>query len=197
MNVVPEVAAALLAGGKSSRMGTDKAFLEIEGVPLWSRQLALLRSVLPAQLILSANGTQVFPGLAGDVTLVRDATIDAGPLSGLVATLEASRWDRVLVIAVDMPALTSAFLGNLLGEEAAVVSLDESGRFEPFPAVYPASAAALARESLRSGRLALQGFLRSCVEDGMMIVRPASAGDASLFQSWNRPSDIADLRPLP
>ena len=45
--------AVLLAGGKSSRMGRDKAFLEIEGEPLWQRQLATLRRLAPEQLMIS------------------------------------------------------------------------------------------------------------------------------------------------
>jgi molybdopterin-guanine dinucleotide biosynthesis protein A len=196
MKATREFAAAVFAGGKSSRMGTDKAFLEIEGIPLWQRQLSLLRSMEPAQLILSANGTQEFPGIADEVTLVRDPVGDAGPLSGLVATLEASRYERVLVIAVDMPGLHSAFLEHLMQAGKALVFRDESGRFEPFPAVYPAPAATLARDALKKGRLALQELLSGCVEKGLMVARPLAAAERSCFQSWNRPSDIVERLPL-
>lgn len=191
MTVPGDFAAAVIAGGKSSRMGRDKAFLEVDDLPLWRRQIALLQGLSPAQVILSANPRQVFPSLSERVTLVRDAVENAGPLAGLAAVLAASRCPRVLVIAVDMPELDAPFLEKLVAAEECVVFRDEAGFFEPFPAVYPAAAEDLAREALRTGRLALQDFLRERVDDGSMSAWPRVEEERRFFRSWNRPDDIA------
>jgi len=185
--------AALIAGGESSRMGQDKAFLEVGGRPLWRLQLDLLARLAPSQVILSANAAQQFPELPDAVTLVRDPVADGGPLSGLAAVLGASRQARVLVIAVDMPRLAPDFLAGLLGAEGAVVYRHDGGRFEPFPAVYPTAAAPAAWEALRAGRLALQDFLRDLVDAGSMAAWPVGEDAGDHFRSWNRPSDIAAI----
>ena len=76
--------AVLLAGGKSSRMGRDKALLEIDGEPLWRRQLATLRALEPEQLMVSGPPR-------GEGETVADEIEDAGPLGGVAAALPNAR----------------------------------------------------------------------------------------------------------
>jgi molybdopterin-guanine dinucleotide biosynthesis protein A len=103
--VPSEVGGYVLAGGKSSRMGRDKAFLELAGKPLALHAVVKLRRVCRDVHILSNNRE-----LDAFAPLVLDLHEGCGPLSGLEAALEHSRHEWNLIMPVDMPFLPSAFL---------------------------------------------------------------------------------------
>ena len=94
--------AVLLAGGKSSRMGSDKAFLEIEGEPLWQRQLATLRGLSPGQLMISGPRreewdeyeivTDEFAGSAGRFVMSGSPPSDVAQSREFGATMRTSYW---------------------------------------------------------------------------------------------------------
>ena len=184
--------AALLAGGRSTRMGTDKAFLPFGDPPraLWERQLDLLASLGPDEILLSQNGEQQFPGRAG-VEIVVDEQPDGGPLGGLVSCLRKVSSPRLLVLAVDLPFMTGEFLGKLLrGAGGAILRDPESGRFEPVAAVYPAGILALAERRMQSGEYSLQGLIAEGVEAGDLEVRELGEGQGALLRNLNRPEDL-------
>lgn len=95
--------AIILAGGYSSRMGSDKAQLLWQGIPLWQHQQQLLQSVGCEDILLS------HPQLG-----IADLHPGLGPLSGLQTLLPRCRHTTVLIIPVDMPLLNSATLHTLL-----------------------------------------------------------------------------------
>ena len=180
--------ALLLAGGKSSRMGRDKALLEIDGQPLWQRQIATLRALAPEQLLLSGppradwNGYDVLP----------DEMTDAGPLAGIAAALEKCLSCHLVVLAVDLPYMTRNFLESLLA-----LCLDGRGAvprggrgYEPLAAVYPISCAPLAGEALRQRDFSLQNFVRKGIAARMLVERSVSAAEISLFTNLNTPADL-------
>src|SRR5205807_2568449 len=107
-------AAVLLAGGKSSRMGRDKAALLVRGEPLWRHQLATLRATEPAEFFISGKCDGPFAGC--EVEILADEFPDCGPLGGIATALRRCASERLLVLAVDMPAMTAAFLRMLLDE---------------------------------------------------------------------------------
>lgn len=100
-----EVGGYVLAGGKSSRMGTDKALLELAGRPLVLHAVTKLRRVCADVQILSSR-----PELAGFAPLVPDMHHGCGPLGGLETALGHSWHEWNLFLPVDMPFLPSAFL---------------------------------------------------------------------------------------
>src|SRR4051794_37322903 len=73
--------AVLLAGGKSSRMGRDKALLAVEGRPLWMRQVEVLRATSPTQLLISGPPDGAWKDTG--IVAVADETPGQGPLSGI------------------------------------------------------------------------------------------------------------------
>ena len=149
--------AVLLAGGKSSRMGSDKALLEIEGEPLWRRQLETLRRLAPAQLMLSGPRREEW----SDCDLVADEVSHAGPLAGVAAALAKCTTPLLVVLAVDLPMMTTEFLQALLAlchdGQGAVPQGDHC--FEPLAAVYPATCTPAVAAALQSGDFSLQNFL--------------------------------------
>ena len=195
--------ALLLAGGRSSRMGRDKALLPhpVSGLPLLAHQAALLRS-LPgcAELLLSAPAERGYAltGPLTDARLVPDAAPDCGPLAGLAAGLAAAAQPRLLVLAVDLPFITSAWLDALLAkasDRTGVVPLhmDSALGFEPLCAVYPRHTASLdaISSALKANRLSLQRLLASAIGEGWMshlTIPPRADG---LFANWNTPSDLS------
>ncbi|MEM7601002.1 MAG: molybdenum cofactor guanylyltransferase [Verrucomicrobiota bacterium] len=127
--------AALLAGGRSNRFGSDKAFFEWKGEPLYQRQLSLLDELGPDRLWLSANSDQAFE-VEEHVSIVLDEESDLGPAGGLLSVFHQSEADDVLVLGVDLPLMERDFLVKLIEYGSGVVPKSE--RFwEPLAAIYP------------------------------------------------------------
>jgi molybdopterin-guanine dinucleotide biosynthesis protein A len=127
----------VLAGGKSSRMGSDKAVLPFKGITLVEHVAAQVHEA-------AGNVT-----LVGDPArysnfsypVIRDIFPARGPLSGIHAALAASQSDWNLIVACDMPEVTAAFLTRLIhraerGNAHAVIPAGPSGRPEPLCAAY-------------------------------------------------------------
>jgi molybdenum cofactor guanylyltransferase len=105
--VPAEVGGYVLAGGKSSRMGRDKASIELAGSPLLRHAVKKLRRVCMDVRVLGAN-----PAFTAYAPIVPDLHPDCGPLGGMEAALIHSVFDWNLFLPVDMPFLPSAFLHN-------------------------------------------------------------------------------------
>ena len=183
-------AAVLLAGGQSRRMGRDKALLALpDGRPLWQRQLDVLRQLAPAELFISGFARLGFP--AG-VPLLADEFPGCGPLGGIATALGAMVSPRLVVLAVDLPHMTAAFLRGLLagyGTGQGVVPQAADECFEPLAAVYPRTALAEARGRLGRGEYALQPFVRTLTAEGKVSARRISQMETALFTNWNIPED--------
>lgn len=130
----PEVAGFVLAGGLSSRMGTDKALLELAGRPLIEHATTKLRRTCASVSILSSN-----PVLAGYAPLVADMHPGCGPIGGLEAALHYSSCAWNLFLAVDMPFLPAAFLRRWIARSSGpddfadgrIFIFEEGGRPQP------------------------------------------------------------------
>ena len=183
--------AVLLAGGKSTRMGCDKAGVLIDGQPLWQRQLATLRALDPAELFISGRSDGPYAG-AG-VPIVADEMPGCGPLGGLVTALRRMQCERLLVLAIDLPAMTPEFLASLLGQAARTGCgvLPETGAgIEPLAAVYPRACLPLAEQSLANADRSVQRFVRLAHAQGLLSFRTTSAAEEPLFRNVNAPSDL-------
>jgi molybdopterin-guanine dinucleotide biosynthesis protein A len=181
--------ALVLAGGRSSRMGSPKALIEVEGIALWLRQAALLQSLRPAELMISA-GNDWYPG-EGPWKLIRDRSPGRGPLGGIDAALAAMATDLLLVLAVDMPAMSAPYLGRLLDKAGptGVVPVD-GGLYQGLAAVYSRSSAALVEESLCGDDFSLQRLVAAAVAQGLMRAIPIAKTDRALFRNVNLPDDL-------
>ncbi len=176
--------AVLLAGGKSRRLGRDKALLEVAGEALWRRQVRLLESLAPEKIFIAGPLRQ--PGCE----TIADAQTNCGPLAGLVAALRVCTTPLLLALAVDLPRMTASCLRETLAlceHDRGVVPMTE--QLEPLAAVYPIAALALAEEQLRSGQYSLQPFVRRCLECELMRPRQIGPGDPEAFFNLNTPAD--------
>ncbi|MGI8890758.1 MAG: molybdenum cofactor guanylyltransferase [Chthoniobacterales bacterium] len=180
--------AVLLAGGKSSRMGCDKAFLEIGGRPLWQHQLETLAHLFPARMMISGPSRKEWSAYE----IVPDEQANAGPLAGIAAALKTCGTSHLLVLAVDLPRMTSDYLGLLLKdctEDQGVVPRGDDF-FEPLAAVYPASCTSLAEGNLRSDDFSMQNFVRRGREQQLLLERVITQAEIPLFSNLNSPADL-------
>jgi molybdopterin-guanine dinucleotide biosynthesis protein A len=127
----------ILAGGRSRRMGTDKAFIVFDGRLLIERVLDALREVC-GEIVVVADDPMPFARFG--VRVVPDSVPDFGPLAGLHAGLDALRAELNVAVAVDMPFLNPRLLRAML---AAAVGWD---------AVIPALSAGVTPDALQNRR---------------------------------------------
>lgn len=166
-------AAVVLLGGRSARQGgRPKALLRLGGGTVLDRVLAALSPLgLPVHLVLPHPDSGAAAGENGicldrcaqrlGLPVARDLRPDAGPLGGLEAALAATGARRLLLLACDLPFLTSPFLSWLLEQadaHPAVVPTD-GDRLHPLCAVYAAACCRAQLEAdLAAGRLRFQDF---------------------------------------
>ena len=184
--------AVLIAGGKSTRMGRDKAQMLVNGEPLWQRQLSVLRETVPVQLLISGPTDGPYSG-AG-VVVVPDREPGCGPLGGLAAALEVCASDWLLVLAVDMPFMTPAYLRTMVGEcmeqGQGLIPENSTGHLDPLAAVYPRAAYSVTVELLRGGERRLSALVEALEQARMVRRRKIAAADEHLFANWNSPEDL-------
>lgn len=181
---------AIFAGGRSSRMGRDKAFLTIDGQTLIARQAALLRGLGASELIISGR-PDVDYGIS-DARIVYDPVKDAGPLAGLVAVLSAARHAWVLVVAVDLPKLDAAFLNRLLalgGGRTGVVPHGPRGH-EPLAALYPRALLPEAEAALQRGDYALHTLVERAEKNPLVTQFELKPADLNALANCNTPDDL-------
>ena len=189
--LLPQFDAILLAGGQSRRMGRDKATIVVGGKPLWRRQLETLRATRPHALFISGPVDGSYPGC--DCEMIPDRVSGRGPLAGLSAGLRRTNSPWLLVLAIDLPRMTPAFLVSLVRlaarESRGVVPM-EDGRLHPLAAVYPRVCAPLVEEGLLQGRGSLHEFVSLAEERGMVRTLPVATEQADLFENINSPEDL-------
>lgn len=154
--------AIIMAGGKSSRMGEDKAVLQIDGRPMIDYICGKLRPHFKQFLISVSDGDRYsFLG----IEVIPDKVPDRGPLMGIVSALEASAHDLNVVVACDMPDVDVDFIKRLLRESEGfdgVVPVTENARREPLCAVYRKSILETMNEALSSGERKIYEVLKRC-----------------------------------
>ncbi len=189
--LAPDVNAFILAGGKSTRMGTDKAFVEYEGQLLLARALDLARSIASGVWIVGSK--EKFAGFA---PVVEDVFCDCGPLGGIHAALQTSLTELNLMLAVDMPFVSRTFLQYLITQardapEASVIVPRSDGRRQPLCAIYRRKFAQIAERALRAR---LNRIDRLFEETHTRVLEPEAlegAGFSSaIFRNLNTPEEL-------
>ena len=149
MTVAIGIAAIVLAGGRSRRMGRAKAMVDAGGEPLVVRVCRAVAAACDPVLLVAAPD-QVLPAMP-DVRLVRDMTPFAGPLLGVwtgLAAIAPTEPGRTLITGVDAVAITPELIRALAlaGPDAVAVAAGE--RVAPLPVVVPVSRARREAERL-------------------------------------------------
>jgi molybdenum cofactor guanylyltransferase len=175
---VSSCAGILLVGGASRRFGSPKALALVEGETLAERGYRLLAEVC-VQVVPVGKPAD---GLALPFEVHDDASEVRAPIVGVVAGLRLAAAEVCLVVPVDMPWLTPAFLRELLAAvERADVAVPPTG---PLPAAFRASALPVLERRLVEGHLSLRGALEE------LVTRVVEA-EPAILRNVNTPADLS------
>jgi molybdopterin-guanine dinucleotide biosynthesis protein A len=171
----------VLTGGRSSRMGRDKALLPIEGSLLVERTAERVRAAAGSVTLIGAPARYVHLGLP----VLPDLVPDVGPIGGLQTALKNTRADWNLVVACDMPGITAAFLSDLLAAAKqlgcdCLAPRTDSG-LHPLCAVYHHRTAGAIESAIQHKRFKMHDLLKSLEAVSWPVA------DASLLENVNTP----------
>jgi molybdopterin-guanine dinucleotide biosynthesis protein A len=154
---VNDVGGMILAGGRSRRMGTDKALLLMNGQRLIDRVAEVMRGIFQEVIIIGND-----PGAYADLNLPRvpDLRPGAGSLGGIYTGLSVSRFSRAFFVACDMPFLSTTLIRYLvhLDSSADVVIPRTRDGLQPLHAVYSRQCIPFIREMLNGSRFKIIDF---------------------------------------
>jgi molybdopterin-guanine dinucleotide biosynthesis protein A len=221
MNSTPHIAGFVLAGGRSSRMGRDKALLEIGGVPLLVRTARLVESVAGTVTVIAGVTSNTSATANADVSVDASTAVDAnasanayqslglrligddwpgaGPLGGIATALRESSAVWSLVVACDLPYLTREWLDYLcaraFASEADAVMAINAGGTEPLCAMYHKRSEAVIRLVLERGTRKVKDGIKS-IRVGTIQPSEWKAFDSEglLFKNMNSPVDYEEAR---
>jgi molybdenum cofactor guanylyltransferase len=196
MKATSEVAGFVLAGGESSRMGQDKALLELGGAPLIIAASRLLESATGAKP-LTIGPPETYEPLG--LRAIRDDWPGAGPLGGIATALRASESEWNLIVACDLPYLTSKWLEFLIerGRESsadALLPMNDAGP-EPLCAMYSKNCEAPVWLALDRGvRKVTEGLAHVRVEYMERSEWKRFDSEGLLFKNMNSPADYEEAK---
>jgi molybdopterin-guanine dinucleotide biosynthesis protein A len=181
----------ILAGGNNSRMGTNKAFLEIDGTRLIDNILAVYQKIF-SEIIIVTNDPLSYTEFS-ETLIVTDIYKEKGALGGIYTGLFYATYDYSFVAACDMPFLNEDFIIYLTGQagkhDIIVPELPEG--FQPLHAIYSRNCLSHIKKLLNTDKLKITGFykevrLLSIPEEK---IKPFNK-DGRLFLNINTPEDL-------
>jgi molybdopterin-guanine dinucleotide biosynthesis protein A len=186
----PAITGAILAGGKSSRMGQNKALMPFGGKRLVDRVVEVMRSVFD-DLLMVTNTPEVYADLG--MPMVPDVWPDKGSLGGVYSAIYHVATPYCLVVACDMPFLRAALLRYLMAQMADydVVVPDVLGELQTLHAIYSKACLQPIERRLETNRLRIVGFFPD------VRVRTVTASELEpydpellAFQNLNTPEEF-------
>jgi molybdopterin-guanine dinucleotide biosynthesis protein A len=187
-------AAVLMAGGRSVRMGRDKACLNWQGRPLWQVQAEKLLSTEGDPVVIACRrqqGLHEKTEFTGRLSWRFDPEEEAAGPAGVVLRMLDEFSMPVLLLAVDMPFMTAAFLNQSIVR--AVPSglglfFESSQGLEPLVGWYSPGMQQVMRACMDRGISAMRAMIQECRLQGLASVRPLTGEEEALFANLNTPS---------
>jgi molybdopterin-guanine dinucleotide biosynthesis protein A len=190
--------AIILAGGKSTRMGFDKALMKIRGKPIVEIIIQQLRSVFD-DIIVVTNKPDEFTGL--DVMITGDILKDSGPLGGIHAGLVLSKSKYAFLTACDMPVISPDYAKHMMETAAkylphAVIS-EKGDWIEPFHALYSKDLADDIKTNVQDGKYKIFDVIRKkyIIKISEKKVREYSPG-LDIFINLNHIKDLEEFKKI-
>ena len=186
---VQEISAYILAGGKSRRMGSDKAFLELGGRTLLGRTLDLAKSV--TKLVKIVGDPKKFAPFGH---VIADVFPGHGPLGGIHAAFASSETALNLVLGIDLPFLDARLLRYLVTQAAAsdaIVTVPRvGGYYQTLCAVYRKEFALVAECALAKDKNKIEALFPQVSVRVIEEQELATAGfNSTFFKNLNTPED--------
>jgi molybdopterin-guanine dinucleotide biosynthesis protein A len=179
--------AAILAGGRSERMGRDKAELVYQGETLLARTARIAQEAGCRVLVVGREQPNDWP--LSNTRFMPDAWPRQGPLGGLLTALQGTQ-GCVLALACDLPLLTPHALRWLLAQDRGPhgVTVQNGSMYEPLFSIYAPGVFPLAQTQIITGRRSLQALIQAG-DFHRVLVPPAIAAalvNVNTPEDWER-----------
>lgn len=183
---------AILAGGKSTRMGTEKALLLLEGIPLIQHVARTLTSIFRDVAIIGGDRKK-FDFLK--LPMIPDVFEGSGPLGGIHAALSHSQPRSIFVLSCDTPFIPSQLVTYVLAFEHSaptrIVSVD--GEPQPLCGLYNPSCLSVMELDLRRGKYSVVKTLQEIEHSIIPITPDLPFYTPHMLRNLNRPKDYHSL----
>lgn len=191
----PHMTGVVLAGGKSKRMGSDKALLEFRDTPLIMHAVRMLQQFC-SQVVISSNrkdylftGCEIWPD---------DVDVHA-PVAGIYSCLKRSTYPWIMVLSCDMPLIDPRLFDLLISQadlqyDDVVVPVHDQDCIEPLCGLYHQRAIHLLEENIRTHRFSLQQFIRNSKSRLVEVGPDRDFYTADLFSNINTITDLNSLK---
>jgi molybdenum cofactor guanylyltransferase len=196
VNIKKDITGIILAGGKNSRMGLNKAFLKIDGIRLVEKTLNVYRQIF-TEIIIVTNDPIAYIEFA-DAIIITDIHTGKGPLGGIYTGLFYANNSHAFISACDMPFLNKDFILYLIeqiGKYDIVVPKPPEG-FQALHAIYSRNCLfAIKRmidaDELKISKLYKEARLLSITDE---IIKPYQK-DGNFFLNINTPEELKTYQP--
>jgi molybdenum cofactor guanylyltransferase len=187
-----KITAIILAGGKNSRMGTDKGLLKVAGKSIIERQINILQPLVNDILIIH-NGDN-YADLGFQVH--KDIIQDCGPMGGIYTALTVSHTFKNLILSCDMPFISTELLQLILDKaEDCDIAIPRHGeKLEPICAVYDRSCLSTLKNLLDQGALKMMEALKFFRVKEIPV--PNIILSSNPFININTPEDFLKIKAL-
>ncbi|MCB9183127.1 MAG: molybdenum cofactor guanylyltransferase [Flavobacteriales bacterium] len=187
--MTPSWTGVVLAGGRSSRMGRDKALLELEGRTLLDRALDRIEPHVQELLVI---GDPEKHGHVGPFVIADDVP-GIGPLGGIITAMRYASNERLIVVACDMPNLTPAFfefLKRAYPPDASALVPACDGRPEPLAAAYHRKCRTVLEACVAKGEWKVSHALEPIGATFVQLCPGEDGWPVDLFRNINTPGDL-------
>ena len=158
----------ILAGGKSSRMGTDKGFLLLNDKPFVQYSIDALTPLVSEIIIVSDNPDYDVFGLKR----VDDITKNAGPVAGICSGLEASKTEYNVILSCDIPLVTTEVLQKLINNidnKTQIIQAESQGKSMPLIAIYKTDILDIFKDLLNNDERRLRIAIKNCISKNIVL----------------------------
>lgn len=194
MQLTNNISGIILAGGKSSRMGVNKAFLSINGEIMIARIVKMM-SLLFENLIIITNTPEEYELLG--VSMFEDIFKEKGPLGGIHSGLVNSRTEKNFVLSCDMPFMTIEMIDYIINykTQKPVVFCKAAGYMQPLAGVYSRSIIPRMEKFLSDENVTDNSFHQFLKDVDSEIINPESLPfyEEKIFYNVNHPEDYEKI----
>jgi molybdopterin-guanine dinucleotide biosynthesis protein A len=160
MEVQKNITGIILAGGKSSRMGTDKGLLKLDNSTFIERVASVLKPFVNDIIVVSDHNAHGTFGMQR----IEDLYKDAGPLSGILSGLKHSKTENNIVLSCDIPFISEALLRHLIinsKDNALINQIECEGKTMPLIATYKKQCASAIQKALDNDERRVRVLVKS------------------------------------
>jgi molybdopterin-guanine dinucleotide biosynthesis protein A len=188
----PKVTGIVLAGGLSSRMGSDKSLMKLNGKSLIEYSIEALLPICSKVVISSNNliynftGCEVWP----------DELFDGAPIIGIYSCLKRSETDLNIILSCDMPLMSTSMLRYLLEKSAdytITVPIHENGQIEPLCGIYKKTSLEILKEFIDSRNYRLNECIRAASHQLIPVDSQIPCCSPNVFINVNTLADFNNL----